>query len=203
MAQQRRPGNHNKEYIVYLVGATGTGKSTSLKGMLHGETRIIAWDPKGEYARLPGWKVFTSLESLRVALKGAKVGKFAFVPSLMSQFEMVCRLAFTWGACSFIGEELADVSTSSKAPQWWGILLRRGRDQAMWIFATSQRPAEADKTILGNYTRMRCHRLVSISDRDYVQKKVGIPRATLDAIQPFQWAEIDRAGNIKTGKTSK
>jgi hypothetical protein len=57
------------------------------------------------------------------------------------------------GCHVFFAEEIAYVTSHSKAPPWWGKVIRKGRASGLApIFVLRQRLAESDKTALGNAT---------------------------------------------------
>ncbi|MCL1144469.1 hypothetical protein L2747_00350 [Shewanella marinintestina] len=46
-----------------------------------------------------------------------------------------------------VAEQTTDITSLSKAPYWWGLLICKGRARGLSpIFALTQRPAESDKT---------------------------------------------------------
>jgi hypothetical protein len=100
-----------------------------------------------------------------------------------------------------IAEELADVTTPSKAPGNWGILLRRGLKRGITIWAISQRWSEADKTAVGNASDFVCFRQSSADDVRYLARKTRIEEAEINGLVPLQFAHLDAlTGNIKRGK---
>lgn len=79
--------------------------------------------------------------------------KVRFVTDGKAMFEFWARCTFAWCNAAIVAEETADVTNPSKAPHWWGLLIRKGRARGLsTIFALTQRPAESDKTDIGNAT---------------------------------------------------
>ena len=100
-----------------------------------------------------------------------------------------------------IAEELADVTTPSKAPGNWGILLRRGLKRGITIYAISQRWSEADKTAVGNASEFVLFRQSSGDDVAYLSRKTRVPADEINALQPLEWVRFDALnGNISRGK---
>jgi hypothetical protein len=69
-------------------------------------------------------------------------------------FQIFCKLAWVWlraAAGVLVVEELSDVTNPAKAPPAWGAICRKHRHAlGSTVYALTQRPAESDKTILGN-----------------------------------------------------
>ncbi len=72
-----------------------------------------------------------------------------------------------------IVEELADVTTPQKAPESWGVLLRRGRKYGISTYAVTQRIQEIDKTIIGNMAQFMVFQHVRPKDIDEIRKMTG------------------------------
>ncbi len=200
--QTQPPRRDRPAHVVYIVGATDTGKTTWLLGQLKGSRRLVVWDVKGEFARKGLARPVWTLTALHEILKSSRAGWFAYQPRNMDDFALFCRLAFAWSRCDLVVEELSDVTSPGRAPLWWGIVIRRGRDQHLRVWATAQRPAEADKTIYGNRTLLHVHQLVRLKDRREIAAEMGIEQARVDGLRAFEWIAADRAGRITRGKTS-
>ncbi len=197
------PRRDRPAHVGYIVGATDTGKTTWLLTQLKGARRLVVWDIKGEFARKGLARPVWSLRDLHACLKASRSGWFAYQPKNMDDFAMFCRLAFAWGRCDLVVEELTDVTSPGRAPLWWGIVIRRGRDQHLRVWATAQRPAEADKTIYGNRTFLHAHQLVRLKDRREIASELGVSLDEVDAVRGFDWIAADRAGRITRSKTSR
>lgn len=197
------PRRDRPAHVVYIVGATDTGKTTWLLSQLRGSRRLVVWDVKGEFSRKGLARPVYSLHDLLAVLKAARSGWFAYQPRDMSDFNLFCRIAYAWGHCDLVAEELADVSSPGRAPLWWGVVIRRGRERALRVWATSQRPAEADKTIYGNRTSLHVHQLMRLKDRREIAAELGVQPAQVDAVRQFEWIAADRAGRIARGVTSR
>ena len=198
------PGRAN---ITLVCGGSGSGKTAWLIRQIKKAKRVLVWDMKGEYARDHGFRLIDTpmaiVNANRVALidtiRAARVGRFSFRSTNPADFSFFCRVAYAWGNCVVIAEELADVTTPGKAPLGWGMVVRRGRDRALTVYGVTQRPAESDKTIMGNVTRVHCCMLPRAGDRAYMAREMDIDQARIDALQPLDW--IEREGmTIRSGK---
>lgn len=184
--------------IVVVCGSSGSGKSAWVKQQTRTDPRLIVWDPDDEYE---GIRRITGRRALVATLqKATGPARLRYVGPL-SDFDYWARCAFAWGNCTAVAEETADVTTPAKAPEGWGMLVRRGRKRGIAIYGVTQRPAESDKTIVGNATLIHVGRLARSQDRAYMAAELDAPRQRLDALQPLEWLERDMAtGQITAGK---
>lgn len=188
----------NRARIVLVCGGSGTGKSAWVKNEISKARRCVVWDVTGEYPRHGFAPVHTASDL--IAALGRPAGRFAFIPASLAHFDFFCRAAFAWGRCVVVVEELADVTTPGKAPVGWGMVIRRGRHQSLTVYGITQRPAESDKTIIGNATLTHCCKLKRDVDRAYMAREMGCDKRLLDALQPLDWIEADEFGRIRKGK---
>lgn len=141
---------------------------------------IFVFDIEAQWYLMEGFKKITNMADLKkICLSGEK-GRFAFVPNgeLKTKFENFCRLVFHYasyfGKCAIIAEELADVTTTSKAPPYWGAVCRRVLKRGASVYAISQRWAEADKTAIGNASKIFIFQPATMSDAKYLAEKVNM-----------------------------
>ncbi len=87
-------------------------------------------------------------------------------------------------------------------------LIRKGRARGLApIFAITQRPAESDKTALGNATIIRCDRLNRAADRHMIAAKMDVSTNVLAKLVPLDYVMKDMntnkvlKGNITSSKT--
>ncbi|WP_432209991.1 hypothetical protein [Marinobacter alkaliphilus] len=167
-----------KAAIQVVCGSSGSGKSVTIKKRLQKEKRLIIWDVDDEYTGemgIPGCQRFTCLRQLADRLRTAKAGKFAYVGK-PSDFNNWCRLVFAWGYCAAVAEETAGVTSPAKAPEGWHTLVSRGRKRGIKpLVGVTQRPAESDKTIMGNCSSIQCGLLTRAKDRKYMADELDIP----------------------------
>lgn len=183
-----------RDSVVFVSGARGSGKSSWLKQYARGFGRVLVWDPMHEYAEAFGVAPVGSLSAL-VEAKGAPICVFApDDPALVSAkaFDFFCLVAWTRRAGLVLVDELATVTHAGKALGWWGRLIREGRHRQIEIAGAAQRPAEIDKTIIGNATRLVVFRLGRRADRVLMAEELDIDRAQIDELQPLQFLDADR-----------
>ncbi len=171
--------------LEYVIGRSRCGKTTYLQQRVANHDRVLVWDIEGQWAMLPGYKEIAgktskkkNAEALIDALVNAgEKAKIAYQPGSAAEFETFCQCAMVWGfdaPCSIVAEELADVSNQGKAPDSWGVLVRRSMKYDVNVYGISQRPQESDKTILGNAKVVTVFAPNTDADRDYLVKKLGI-----------------------------
>lgn len=205
--------------LYYACGASRSGKSKWIRKLLARWKKILVWDVKDEYARpwnkqtqrpdrtkvLRGWIITRTKKDLIQALtsKHGKNFKICHVPNDLEHFDYWCRCAYQFGMLqemAIVGEELADVCSAGKAPKWWGQIVRKLLGYGCDIFAITQRPAEADKTSLGNATVIHGCRLTDEADIKTVSRKVRVPYQEYEVLKDGEWIERWSNGELKRGK---
>lgn len=198
--------------IVYVVGYTGCGKTAWTMQQVAAAPRLLIWDGKGEADQWAGRGrciVVTSwVELAQRVLPSAAPARIAFrVPVCRENFERFCRLAWVYIRAHggpLVVEELADVTTSSKAPLAWGEICRKSRAFGSWVYALTQRPQEVDKTVQGNASIFHCGMMADAMDARYVAHRLLlVPPAQVEALQPLEFIERNaRTRQVITGRTN-
>lgn len=192
--------------LYVIAGASRSGKTAWVKKNAKAR-RMFAWDPEDQWAQLAGWKKITTRKELLAAMQKKGPQKVAYVTGgkLAEEFDFFAGCAMYAGRyvepLDVIAEELADVSTPSKAPNNWGILVRRGLKRGISIYAISQRWSEADKTAFGNASDYVVFRQSSGDDVAYMARKTGIDYDKLKGFVPLQFVKLDAlTGQLSEGK---
>lgn len=190
-----RIDTNRKADINYIVGSTGAGKSYYIKAQIAAEKRLIVFDPDDEYGDIPGIVTVTRGAELTAAIKAAKGGqglKIRLVRNGVDAFELCNALAFGWTNCTYVAEEIADVTRVGKAPPYWGQTLRRGRKRGIRIFITTQRPAEADKTAFTQASMIRTGLLGNFADQQAMSRSLDLPIDLIRKLGPLDFIECHR-----------
>jgi hypothetical protein len=179
-------GTRNKADIIAVIGASGTGKSSYIKGeLLRKFKRLLIWSPlekTDDYAGFCRGIVVTKITDLVAAVKaGAKA--IVYWPQgsdaeIKVQFDRFCRIVWELEGATVLVEELSRVTMASWAPPAWKNLSTAGRHQGLTIIGTSQRPANIDKDFLGNCTEIRCYRVNYDNDAKVMADSLAL---TVDA----------------------
>lgn len=193
--------------LYVIAGASRSGKTAWTKKHVGKAARVFAWDPEAQWCELPGWKKATTRAQLLAAATTPGAKRVAYVAggSLQAEFDF-------WAGCVMyagryvapleaIAEELADVTTPSKAPGNWGILIRRGLKRGITLRCISQRWSEADKTAVGNATDFVIFRQSSGDDVRYLSRKTRVAEIEINDLAPLQFVHMDAlTGEITRGK---
>lgn len=171
----------------YVVGgASRSGKTAWVAQHCAAHRRIAAWDPDDQWGHLPGWRSVRTKAEFLSAMKKPGPVKIAFYyrPTRKGEqrwegFEFWAQAVYKAGRyvepLAVIAEELAAVTSPSKAPPWWGEVTRTGLKRGITIYAISQRWSEADKTAFGNASLYVIFRQSSEDDARYFARKTSIP----------------------------
>ena len=192
--------------LMVLVGSSRSGKTQKALDELKRHDRVLVWDVEGHYEcdyRATNQADFSSAV-------GRSIGHpvtIAYTGSL-KDFDYFCAVAFWWvkvnshlGApCAVVAEETADVTSPNKAPEAYGILLRRGLKYGVDIFAITQRPAESDKTSVGNASVVHICRMNLPIDREYMARMTGVPLAEIEVLAADQDAGKFDYITVDTGR---
>lgn len=188
-----------------VSGSSRCGKSTMVAKEIRAVRRAVAWDPEDQWSNEVGFRKISTRKELLAAIVTPGHMKLAYVAGgdLKEEFNFLCAAVMYAGRyvapLDYIAEELADVTTPSKAPGSWGILVRRGLKRGITIWAISQRWAEADKTAIGNASEYICF-MPRQGDLKYVADKTGVPMDDLASLKPFEYIRYDPVTKEKLKK---
>lgn len=192
-----------------VCGASRSGKSVFVMERTRARQRVIVWDIEGQYE---GQRVTNKAELLRVikAKAGADRARICYTGAL-ADFDFFCRCAFVFVRAGYLAglascvivEELADVTSPGKAPEGWGVLIRRGLKYGADIFAITQRPSESDKTSLGNSSLIHCCRLSSVRDCRYMADMLALHPDQVQALKSEKTRLEFIQRDMRTGKNNK
>lgn len=184
--------------LIVVGGGSRSGKTAFVREEVKDHRRVFAWDPEDQWAQLPGWLRVTNKADLMNAALKAGPRKVAYVAGgdLSEHFQFWCAAVFHSTRyvepTDAVAEELADVTSASKAPGSWGILLRRGLKRGGNIYAISQRWQEADKTAMGNATEFVLFRQNGKEAPAYLSRKTGVPPEAIPKL-PLHYVRFNPA----------
>lgn len=209
MSSARRPDGR----VTLVVGATGSGKTSWAIRELTAAPRLLVWDVEHTLAARLRCRPVRNLRELSAALRASATderARIAYQPPAPSAgaFDVFALGAFAWAGAApgaILAEELADVTRPGKAPEGWGMLLRRGRARGAAVYAITQRITECDTTVSGLAADLICFRLDRPRDRatmaefmDVDPADIGRLRTVTGAARPFaEYLHRDRrAGTL-------
>lgn len=205
--------SHRTARIWAVVGASGTGKGLWIKSQLRAlrPSRLIVWDYLSEYASHAP-REFRSLDQLRTAMIEAGEGgslRARYVPrgtgqrQTRDEFERLCAMVYAWEDCTFVAEELSNVTTPSWAPPAWRMVSTSGRHAGLHVIGTTQTPAMVDKAFFGNCTLIHCSALREHPHRMTIARSMDVPVEQLAELKPLEWLERDFAtGEVRRGRVA-
>ena len=201
MALERRPDGR----LVVVTGASRSGKTLWTRREVERAPRLLVWDSVGEWGDVASCERITDIRELaRRCAPPARSERLAYVaPITAAEFERFCKLAWVWIRVApgiLVVEELADVTSPGKAPPAWGELVRKGLRYGPHIYALTQRPAESDKTVIGNASTIHCHRMARAQDRAYMARELDVDQSQLDALKPLEFIEKHAGGRVTRGR---
>lgn len=184
-----------KPLIIGALGGRGTGKSAWVKRQIKAAKppRLAAWDLMQENGDLG-----TPTQDLGAAIRAMKRPRFrvVFWPSRddktrAAQFDLWCRAVLAAGDVLAYVEELAFVTTASRAPAGWREMCLLGRHDMhrVSIIATSQRPSQIDKEFMGNLDVLHCGRLRHRADAETAADLLGVPAHEVQNLPDLHWIE--------------
>lgn len=182
-ASSATAGTKNRANITAVIGASGTGKSSFIKGeLLKKYSRLFVWSPLEEtddYRSFCNGVVATRMTEFVNAVKNGERA-VVFVPSgtaanVKTQFDQFCRVVWLVPGAHVLVEELSQVTMPSWAPPAWKKLSSAGRHKGLVIIGASQRPASIDKDFLGNCTEVRCYRVNYDADAKVMADSLNLP----------------------------
>ena len=193
--------------LVAVAGASRSGKTVWTAGEVAAAPRLLVWDFKAEwFIRYDCERVSSFRELAELVKSNAAPARLAFcIPGMQSAevFNAFCRLAWVWlrqAEGALVVEETASVTAPGKAPPAWGDVIRMSLGYGAHVYAITQRPAESDKTALGNASLVHCHRMATHDDRRYMAKLLDVPLDRVAALKPLDYIERHASGELVAGR---
>lgn len=189
-----------------VIGASGSGKGLWIKQRLRelDPPRLVVWDFKNEYQALTGERPHAPARSTLAQVRAAMLAAGADGPlriryaprgagekAMRAEFEALCELVYAWERCTFVAEELANVTTPGWAPASWRKMTTSGRHAEIHIIGATQTPALVDKSFLGNCTLIHVGPLREHQHREAVARSMDIDAGRIAKLVKLQWLEKD------------
>lgn len=184
-----------KPLVIAALGGRGSGKSAWVKQLpaVLKARRLLVWDFMREYAGQVDQVLHSLPECIRAM--GAPAWRIAYQPDPSRktfEFERLCMAVKAAKRCTFVAEELAFVTTPSKAPPMWRELCLLGRHVThaeSTIIGISQRPASIDKDFLACCDVIHCGRLAYNADARAVAPYLGADWRELTQLADLHYIE--------------
>jgi hypothetical protein len=170
-----------------VVGRSGSRKTTWVKRQVKNARRLIVWDPHEDYPVTRYDRLAPFIQALRTT-GPLQVG--LTVDATPEAFERWCRaVRLVLSAdrpTTVVAEEIAEVTSPSKASPEWGKLARGSRKFGGILYAITQRPQESDKTIYTQADYLWVGRIAQ-KDRKYLADELELPQARLAELKKGEY----------------
>lgn len=191
-----------------VYGRSRSGKTTYVRELLKGRSRVVVFDPKDEYKSLRGYRSVgpSKNEADLVAAVRRKAFKVAYVPEAMNEPEQLHRVATVvmaaaqdGGPLTFVVDEMHLGFPSAALPRRWGgfaKLISIGLGYGIDLVGVSQRPAEIGSRFRGNSSRVVFFALgFGEPDRQAARGLIGAAWAErLTGLEPHHYVICDENG---------
>jgi len=157
-----------------ILGKSGYGKSTALKGIMAGVTRLLVCDTMREHAAAVEADCGEDAEALRDYLAGSpRQFRAAFSPVTRERFDALCAVVWALGNCAFVVDELSFFTDAGRCPVSLLRLLQQGRHRGIHLVATAQRPARIPRDFTAACDALLAFGITEARDLDYLKSYFG------------------------------
>lgn len=179
MSNNKRINESADKHIAAYFGSSGSGKTFNIKKDIEKYERALAFDPEGAFNQQDGFICTTSRADFYKLARESTNIKLTYQGNGHKDFNWWCRLVFALldarRPCAIVVDELAGVTTVSKAPPHWHAILTRARKYNGHVFAGAQSPTEIDKTLMRQKNRLFIGYLERPDDHAYMSRETSIP----------------------------
>lgn len=179
--------------VVAVLGASGSGKTTYMRGLIEGRDRVILMDPTRDKG-FADWGVHVETFAELVD-KATRAERFRVVwsapPQTALSLDAASHLARQLEDCTLAIDELHLYCTKQLIPPTFAYLCLVGRHEGVSIVGTTQRPALVHNNFLSQAQRWVVFRLMMEDDLDAVRKIVpAAAREKLPGFKPGEHIEL-------------
>jgi hypothetical protein len=192
-----------KALALAAFGARGTGKTAWVLQQIRAARppRLMIWDFKHDPALEKIGTAYRDIGGFIRSLKGPAFQSRYMVNhagDIHQQFEFFCLAAWQAGCLMMFVDELPEVTKANKAPPAWRRCVNVGRDYKddktgarKWlaIIGAGQRPAECDKSFIGNCDIIHTGRLANTADAKVMGQSLSVDFRELLALPDLAWVE--------------
>ena len=163
--------------IAIVVGRKKSGKSTLVRLGLAKRPRWIVWDLRGEYASVPGSRLWRDVREFGAHVAGGgDIAREVFACPV-AQFEAWCRFAFNAGGLLVVIEELGRYCSASFAPPFLLDLFDRSRHARLDLVCVSPRISGIPASLRGQADELVTFRATSPPDLLQLRDWLGLRTA--------------------------
>lgn len=167
---------------VFIVGTTGSGKTTLAKALLYGLPNVVILDPKHTFRLPETWQHVTLTDMGEVQrFKGPET--MIFRPTLDEMDTMLSQRTsdpfFHWvferGNTYLYIDEVMRVTAGNRIGKGYATVLQLGRERGIGCWSATQRPANIPLVVMTESEHYFVFRLRNIEDRRRIYEYTGYP----------------------------
>lgn len=160
---------------VFIVGTTGSGKTSLSKAMLYGKPNVVVLDPKRTFTLPDAWA--HSIYSDMGALSEHPDTTTAIYRPEIAEMEKGCEEFFEWiferGNTLVYIDEVMRVTNAHRIGRGYATILQLGRERGISCWSATQRPANIPLVIMTESEHYFVFRLRNEDDRKRLYSYTG------------------------------
>lgn len=160
---------------VFIVGTTGSGKTSLSKAMLYGKPNVVVLDPKRTFTLPEAWphSIYTDMGKLS---EHPDTTTAIYRPEI-AEMEKGCEEFFEWifergNTLAYI-DEVMRVTNAHRIGRGYATILQLGRERGISCWSATQRPANIPLVIMTESEHYFVFRLRNEDDRKRLYSYTG------------------------------
>jgi hypothetical protein len=180
----------------FLVGMTGSGKTTLARKMLELRTFVVALD----YKRTLKWPEYQLCQSLR-ELEKATFPRLVYRPNMVDfasedNTEKLWEWLYKRGNTTIYVDETALSVDARSLPLYYRACLMQGREHNIEVWSATQRPLDIPSIVGSESEHVYAFRLRLPQDRKRVEELTGIQSNKIAALTKRQFMYAQQDGEV-------